>query len=156
MKYEKRLYRREKGKSIHVRSRFTLSKRGATIYKIVFITVFVGIILLFKLEKDGKIDSPASFFLFFGAVVFLIVFPIILAIIEKGKSVLLRELNENKVITISEIDYKESVFGKSFDNTKTIVISNNNVSDTMVNTIHPCEIKKHAPITVIDETDSKK
>jgi len=155
MKLEKTLYRREKGKSIHVRSRFTLSKRGMTVYKIVFITFFAIILLLFKLEHDGIIGTLASFFLFFGAVIFLIVFPIILAFMEKGKEAFLKELNENKVTTISEIDVKESVFGGSYDNTKITVISNNNGSNAMADDTDPLKIEDHAPLTVIDETKSE-
>lgn len=154
MKYSKSLYRRAKGKSVNVQSRLAFSDRARKAYKTMFRIVFPILAVEIFCDLSGIIDSRLMLISLFVSVVALFVVPLLITLKDKGKEAVIQEINQSKVKTVVNYDYKESIFGNGYNNNKIAIVSNGDGRDAATGENGSLSIKDDIPMTVIDETDS--
>ncbi|WP_188118439.1 hypothetical protein [Thermoclostridium caenicola] len=138
MKFEKTLYRREKGKRISVRTRLAFSGNAKKAYNTLSIIFFVLMFSVFIAAKKELIGIGLAAALVIALILVLIAVPLVITVKDKGKEAVISELKENMVKTVTETDIRYSVFGGSYDNSTYTEIRN-----------------APATPTIIDETESK-
>lgn len=153
MKYGKTLYRRAKGKNVNVQSRLAFSARASKAYKTMFKILFPILAVEFFCDLRGIIDSRLMLISLFVSVVVLLVVPLLITLKDKGKEAVIQEISQSKVKTVVDYDYKESIFGNGYNNSRITIVSNGDGRDAAAGENGSLSIKDDTPMTVIDETD---